>query len=82
VITIARDIGIPVVHRDLLREELFLADEAFLTGTAAEVTPIREVNGRIIGKGGKVELTTRIQSKFFEVVHGKDQKYQRWLHMV
>jgi branched-chain amino acid aminotransferase len=82
VITIAKDMGIPVVFRDMLREELFLADEAFLTGTAAEVTPIREVNGRNIGNGGRGELTTKIQTNFFEIVQGKDKKYHGWLDFV
>ncbi|MDD5094672.1 MAG: branched-chain amino acid transaminase [Dehalococcoidia bacterium] len=82
VITIAKDMGIPVVFRDVLREELFLADEVFLTGTAAEVTPVREVNGRPIGNNGRGPLTEKIQSKFFDVVHGRDKKYQAWLDMV
>ena len=82
VIAIARDMGISVVQRDLLREELFLADEAFLTGTAAEVTPIREVDGRGIGNNGRGPITEKIQTKFFEVVQGKDGKYQRWLELI
>lgn len=79
---ISRDMGIPIVIRDILREELFLADEAFFTGTAAEITPIREVNGRIIGNGGRGELTARIQAKFFEIVQGKDERYHHWLDFV
>lgn len=82
VMTIARDMGIPVTCRDLLREELFLADEAFLTGTAAEVTPIREVDGRPIGNHGRGEMTAMIQARFFDVVKGKDEKYHRWLEFV
>ncbi|MCL0093050.1 aminotransferase class IV, partial [Dehalococcoidia bacterium] len=81
-ITIARDMGIPFVSRDISREELFLADEAFLTGTAAEVTPIREVDGRVIGNGGRGELTARIQAKFFDIVRGKDERYYRWLDFI
>lgn len=82
VITIARDMGIPIIERDLLREELFLADEIFLTGTAAEITPIREVDGRVIGNNGRGELTAKIQAKFFDIVSGKDRKYQHWLDIV
>ncbi|MFP3976085.1 MAG: aminotransferase class IV, partial [Dehalococcoidia bacterium] len=79
VIAIAQDMGIPFANKELTREELFLADEAFLTGTAAEITPIREVDGRPIGNNGRGEITTRIQSKFFDVVRGKDKQYNHWL---
>jgi len=80
--TVARDLGIPLEERDLLREELFLADEAFFTGTAAEITPIREVDGRPVGNNGRGELTQRIQAKFFEIVKGEDEKYHHWLDFV
>ena len=79
---VARDLGIPVETRDILREELMLADEAFFTGTAAEVTPIREVDGRAIGNNGRGEITEKIQSKFFDIVNGKDEKYFHWLDFV
>lgn len=82
VITIAQDMGIPVVTRDILREELFLADEAFFTGTAAEVTPIKEVDGRAIGNNGRGELTAQIQAKFFDVVNGRDEEYHHWLDFI
>ncbi|MDY6911373.1 MAG: branched-chain amino acid transaminase, partial [Chloroflexota bacterium] len=81
-IKIAKDMGIPFESRDLLREELFLADEAFLTGTAAEITPIKEVDGRVIGNNGRGQLTAQIQAKFFDVVQGKDQKYHDWLDFI
>ncbi|MBT9149824.1 MAG: branched-chain amino acid transaminase [Dehalococcoidia bacterium] len=81
-IAIARDIGIPFVSRDILREELYLADEAFFTGTAAEITPIREVDGRVIGNGGRGELTARIQAKFFDIVRGKDERFYHWLDFI
>ncbi len=81
-ITIAQEMGIPLIIRDIIREELFLADEAFFTGTAAEVTPIREVDGRAIGNNGRGEITKKIQSKFFEAVNGKDEKYLYWLDFV
>lgn len=79
---IAQDMGIPVITRDVLREEIFLADEAFLTGTAAEITPIREVDGRPIGNNGRGELTAKIQAKFFDIVRGKDERYIEWLDFV
>ncbi|MGQ9513717.1 MAG: branched-chain amino acid transaminase [Thermoproteota archaeon] len=79
---IAKDLGINVVEREVLREELFLADEAFFTGTAAEVTPIREIDGRIIGEGTRGPITEKIQTKFFEIVRGKEQAYMRWLTFV
>ena len=79
---VARDLGIPIEMRDVLREELMLADEAFFTGTAAEVTPIREVDGRAIGNNGRGEITEKIQSKFFDIVNGKDEKYFHWLDFI
>jgi len=79
---LARDLSIPIFERDILREELLMADEAFLTGTAAEVTPIREVDGRTIGSGSIGPITKRLQEKFFQVVRGKDQKYKKWLELV
>ncbi|OIO33674.1 MAG: branched chain amino acid aminotransferase [Candidatus Hydrogenedentes bacterium CG1_02_42_14] len=82
VITIAKDMGIPFVSRDVTREELFLADEAFFTGTAAEITPIREVDGRVIGNGGRGELTAKIQAKFFDTVRGKTERYYHWLDFI
>ncbi len=80
--TVARDFGIPIETRDVLREELMLADEAFFTGTAAEVTPIREVDGRTIGNNGRGEITERIQSKFFDIVNGRDENYYHWLDFI
>jgi len=79
---IAKDFGISIIEREVLREELFLADEAFFTGTAAEITPIREIDGRIIGEGRRGPITEKIQSKFFEIVRGKDSAYEKWLTFV
>jgi branched-chain amino acid aminotransferase len=79
---IAKDFGISIIEREVLREELFLADEAFFTGTAAEITPIREIDGRIIGEGRRGPITEKIQSKFFEIVRGKDPAYEKWLTFV
>ncbi len=80
VMTIANDLGYEVVERDLVRSDLFLADEMFCTGTAAEITPIREVDQRVIGEPGPI--TKAIQAKFFEIVRGKDDKYEAWLEYV
>jgi branched-chain amino acid aminotransferase len=79
VIEIARDKGIPVHERPLTRDELYTADEIFLTGTAAEVTPIREVDHRSIGDGKRGPITRTLQAAFFDVVSGRDPKYERWL---
>lgn len=79
IIHLAREKGIPVVQERFSRDELYLADEAFFTGTAAEVTPIREVDGRSIGKGKPGPITQSLQQTFFDVVHGKTEKYLSWL---
>ncbi len=82
IIEFAHDLGIKVVERRITRDEFYLADEIFMTGTAAEVTPIREYDDRIIGKGGRGELTEQLQSLYFDVVHGRNQQYQHWLSFV
>ncbi len=79
VIRIARDKGIEVVERSFGRDELYGADEAFLTGTAAEITPIREVDDRTIGEGTRGPITKTIQSTFFDAVKGRERKYESWL---
>jgi branched-chain amino acid aminotransferase len=79
VITLARDLGIPISEDIFSRDELYLADEVFLTGTAAEVTPVREVDGRVIGPGNPGPITLKIQAAFFSVVKGQDERYQHWL---
>ena len=68
-----------VVEAALTRDELYIADELFLTGTAAEVTPIREVDRRTIGSGTRGPITRMLQTAFFDVVSGRDSKYDRWL---
>ncbi len=75
VIDLAKDMGIEVIRRRITREEIYIADEAFLTGTAAEVTPVREVDARVIGSGSRGEITERLQSAYFDVVAGKNEKY-------
>lgn len=79
IITLAQDLGIPIAEERFTRDELYIADEAFFTGTAAEVTPIREVDGRRIGKGARGEITKQLQSVFFDVVKGGNKKYESWL---
>src|SRR5918911_2190305 len=79
VITLAADMGYKVAQRRITRDDLYIADEAFFTGTAAEVTPIREVDGRTIGEGKRGPITTRIQKAFFENVMGKAEKDHGWL---
>ncbi|MGV3655722.1 MAG: branched-chain amino acid transaminase [Noviherbaspirillum sp.] len=82
VLTIARDLGIEVIEKRITRDELYCADEAFFTGTAAEVTPIREVDNRQIGLGRRGPITEKLQSVFFDVVAGKAPQYQHWLTLV
>ena len=72
----------PVIEKRITRDEVYCADEAFFTGTAAEVTPIRELDNRMIGDGKRGPITTRIQSMFFECVKGKAQKHMDWLTLV
>ena len=79
VITIAKDLGFEVERRKITRDEVYIADEAFFTGTAAEVTPIRELDSRIIGSGTRGEITQKLQSAYFDAVYGKNPKYSQWL---
>ena len=79
IITIARDKGYELVEERFTRDELYTADEAFFTGTAAEVTPIREVDGRTIGEGRRGPVTTKLQNAFFDCVNGKAERYRGWL---
>jgi branched-chain amino acid aminotransferase len=79
IIRMARDLKIPVIEERFTRDELYISDEAFFTGTAAEVTPIREVDGRRIGDGKRGKITGRLQSVFFDVVKGRNRKYASWL---
>jgi branched-chain amino acid aminotransferase len=82
VITLAREMGITVVECRLTRDQLWLADEVFLTGTAAEITPVREVDNRTIGQGTVGPITQRIQARFFDVVRGSDASHPEWLTRV
>ena len=82
VMTIARDLGYTVIERDLARMDLYTADEAFFTGTAAEVTPIREVDDREVGASGRGPVTKELQETFFAAVGGEVEKYRSWLDPV
>jgi branched-chain amino acid aminotransferase len=79
IITLAAEIGVPVQEKRITRDEVYIADEAFFTGTAAEVTPIREVDGRAIGAGSRGPITERLQTMYFDQVHGRRREYPEWL---
>lgn len=79
VITLANDIGIEVRAKRMTRDDVYIADEAFFTGTAAEVTPIRELDNRPIGNGQCGPITKKLQSLFFDAVNGRNPKYKSWL---
>ncbi len=81
-IRIMQDEGLEVVEKRITRDEVYICDEAFFTGTAAEVTPIREVDNRTIGKGGRGPITEKVQSRFFDAVHGRAPEYEHWLTYV
>ncbi|MDQ3033162.1 MAG: branched-chain amino acid transaminase [Myxococcota bacterium] len=76
------DLGLPVVERDIARDELWIADEIFMCGTAAEVTPVREVDDRMIGTGARGTITKKIQDRYFEVVRGVNPPSPEWLTYV
>jgi len=82
VVQIARDLGFEVVERDLARAELYLADEVFLTGTAAELTPVREIDDHAIGTGEPGEITRAVQLAFEDALHGRSERYREWLDPV
>ncbi|MGZ8274296.1 MAG: aminotransferase class IV, partial [Burkholderiaceae bacterium] len=82
VIALARDLGLSVASKPMTRDDVYLADEAFFTGTAAEITPIRELDGRTIGAGRRGPVTERIQTLFFDAVNGRAERYKDWLTLV
>ena len=79
---IARDLGIEVVERDLARAELYMADEVFMSGTAAELVPVREVDDHEIGDGRPGEVTRAVQKVFDDALHGRAERYREWLDPV
>lgn len=82
ILTMARDLGIEVIQKRITRDEMYCCDEAFFTGTAAEVTPIRELDNRQIGEGRRGPVTEKLQALFFDAVAGKAPQYQHWLTLV
>ncbi|MBU6370244.1 MAG: branched-chain amino acid transaminase [Burkholderiales bacterium] len=79
---IAKDLGLEIVQKRITRDEVYIADEAFFTGTAAEVTPIRELDRIEIGAGSRGPITEKIQSAFFDIVNGRNPQYAHWLTAV
>ncbi len=82
VMTISKDMGIEVIERNITRDEIYTADEAFFTGTAAEVTPIKQLDKRQIGTGVRGQITGEIQSIYFDAVKGNNAKYKKWLSYI
>jgi branched-chain amino acid aminotransferase len=79
---LAKDEGLEIREKRITRDEVYIADEAFFTGSAAEVTPIRELDGRTIGSGSRGPITEKLQSTYFDLVHGRHNKYEEWLAYV
>jgi branched-chain amino acid aminotransferase len=79
IIQLAGEIGLEVIEKRITRDEVYIADEAFFTGTAAEVTPIRELDNRTIGEGSRGPITARLQAMYFDCVHGRAPKHADWL---
>ncbi|MGZ8162164.1 MAG: branched-chain amino acid transaminase [Methylobacter sp.] len=82
IMTIAAEQGLQVIEKRITRDEVYIADEAFFTGSAAEVTPIREYDGRAIGNGGRGPITAKLQSLYFDYVHGRKDDHAEWLTYV
>ncbi len=82
IMQLAGELGIKVVEKRITRDEVYIADEAFFTGTAAEVTPIRELDGRAIGAGRRGPVTEKLQTLYFDVVHGRSHQHAEWLTLV
>jgi branched-chain amino acid aminotransferase len=82
IVKLAGELGLVVREKRITRDEVYVADEAFFTGTAAEVTPIRELDNRMIGSGGRGPITKQLQTLYFDVVHGRSKKHVEWLSVV
>jgi branched-chain amino acid aminotransferase len=82
IMALANDLGYEVIEKRITRDEVYIADEAFFSGTAAEVTPIRELDNRSIGSGTRGPITEKLQSLYFDIVQGKVDKYKDWLSYV
>jgi branched-chain amino acid aminotransferase len=82
ILAICQDLGLKLVEKRITRDEVYISDEAFFTGTAAEVTPIRELDRVELGRGSRGPITEKIQSAFFDIVNGRNPKYAEWLTKV
>jgi branched-chain amino acid aminotransferase len=82
IMQLASDLGYSVVERDIARAEMYLADEVFLSGTAAEIVPVREVDDQTVGTGQPGEITRVIQAAFDDAIHGRSERYREWLDFV
>ena len=82
VFAICKDLGLELKEKRITRDEVYICDEAFFTGTAAEVTPIRELDRIELGQGSRGPITEKIQSAFFDIVNGRNPKYAEWLTAV
>ena len=79
VLEIAKDKGLKIEHRNITRDEIYICDEAFFTGTAAEVTPINSLDARVIGNGSRGKITKMLQEAYFDIVYGRDERYDHYL---
>jgi branched-chain amino acid aminotransferase len=82
IMTLAAEEGLTIREKRITRDEVYVADEAFFTGTAAEVTPIREIDNRVIGNGGRGPITEKLQTLYFDQVHGRREDHPEWLTLV
>ncbi len=82
ILHICKDLGLELVQKRITRDEVYIAEEAFFTGTAAEVTPIRELDRIELGAGARGPITEKIQATFFDIVNGRNPKYASWLSKV
>jgi branched-chain amino acid aminotransferase len=82
VMQIAQDLGYEVLERNVARAEMYLADEVFLSGTAAEIVPVREVDNHEVGTGKPGEITRVLQAAFDDAIHGRSERYREWLDVV
>jgi branched-chain amino acid aminotransferase len=82
VMTLCQELGFPLIERPITRDELYIADEIFMCGTAAELTPVREIDDRAIGAGTRGPITEKVQKRYFEAVRGEGKPYPEWLALV
>lgn len=79
ILQVANDLGIKVVRKNITRDEIYISDEVFLTGTAAEVTPVKSLDHRVIGSGSRGPMTKQLQEAYFDIVYGRNDKYKHYL---